>query len=351
MNIIKWLCKEILFLWSYSPIFCLSDDSNFGSNEKGIVDFINRMRFSFFSFSIGEYIFYFISFKKNDKFRVIYRLNLNDYYFFSDTDKQRVSNEQDEYLLQNMNNNIEVDEEFLRYLYDNESNRKNIAYNKINSYTTIILAIIPLILLFFKKEIFVNSSIVIKVLILILLYILFNITAFILQSNKVNENMRFRYSEIKNSSYKRKKKIKAYYMDWQHIKRESNKIVAFVKNIEIYIKGAIIVSVLIAIFNGIGYTNEHKYKSYNNSISEISLNKLEKSDNATLKKLNEINEEITEEKIGKIIIIYNDEKILENSSFNAIWNYFNIFNVKVEKVYDEEEETKDDNIKILLVGE
>lgn len=352
MSILKYIFNKIMFILSYSPIICLSDDNQFGTNTNGIEHFFNRIRFSLLSFNYGKYILYFISFKKGEGVKIVHLLNLEDYYKFSESDKNRVSNNQDVYLSQN--SNTEVDKEFLNYLYENENNRKNTSYNKINTYTTIILAIIPLILLFFKKEMFLNASLVMKILIGILLYILLNITVFILQSNKVKGNERARYSEIKTSSNKSRAMIKAYYMDWQNIKRESDMIVSFVANIEVYIKGAIIVSVLIAILNVTGVANLFQknviYDSINEtSINEISLNELNESDKKTLKKLNSINENITEKKISKIIILYNDEKILENKSFNAICDYYNIYNKKVNKVYDKYATTKDDKIKILLV--
>lgn len=343
------ILKYIMLLLSYSPFLCCSDDDNFGSNEEGFSDFFQRIRFSLFSFNFGAYIFYFLSYKKGQGFKKIHKLNLNDYDKFKDEDKDRVKTKQQGYLDNQETKNTDIDKEFLKYLFENEHNRKNAAYNKINSYTTIILAIIPLILLFYKKETFINASIIIKVLTVILSYIIINIAAFILQSNKVKGCERVKYSTLKESSDKNKEIIKAYYMDWQNIKRESNRVVSFVTNIEVYIRGAIIVSALISIFNMIDNKESYKNKILDNTINEISISKLGENDKDTIDNINKINENLSNKRVEKIVIIYRDEEILNDKSFNTMCEYFNLYKKDIIKLYDKNEDTKDDKIKILLL--
>ncbi|MBU5486557.1 hypothetical protein KQI86_19945 [Clostridium sp. MSJ-11] len=69
----------------------------------------------------------------------------------------------------------------------------------------------------------------------------------------------------------------------------------------------------------------YNYNNSTSSIVEIDINKLEKKDEATVKTINLVNEEIYDKDIFKIVIIYNNEKILDNKSFKAIYNYFNIY--------------------------
>ncbi|HFL3259432.1 TPA: hypothetical protein ACG3I5_003098 [Clostridioides difficile] len=257
-KMMKIILKYIFLILSYSPILCLSDDNNFGTNEKGYENFNTRIRMSVFSFYFGTDRYYFITYKKGKGSKIKHKLDFIDYYIFTDSEENRVITKQQNYL--NNAQYIDIDKEFILYLIQNETNRKNNAYNKINTYTTIILAIIPLIIIFFKPKIFIDARLVIKILIILLLYILVNIGLFILQSNKVGVNGRSTYNSLKLSTDKEKKIIESYYFDWQHLKRESDRIVGFVKNIEGYIKASIAVTGLIIVLNfvlndSVNYTN------------------------------------------------------------------------------------------------
>ena len=64
MKIFNIVIKYVMFLISYSPVFCLSDDDNFGSNEDSIKNLIDRIRFSLSSFNLGAFKYYFISVKR-----------------------------------------------------------------------------------------------------------------------------------------------------------------------------------------------------------------------------------------------------------------------------------------------
>lgn len=320
----KIILKYALLILSHSPIICLSDDSNFGTNEKGVEGFKTRIRISIFSFYFGVYRYYFITYKKGEGIKLKHKLDFNSHYTFGDSEQTRVTTNQKNYL--SNATEFAIDKEFILYLIQNETNRKNKAYNKINTYTTIILAIIPLIILLFKPEIFIDAKLLVKILIILLLYTLINIGLFILQSNKVGANSRSTYAKLKSSKGKEQEIIASYYFDWQHLKRESDKIVGFVKNIEGYIKAAIFVTGLIVVLNFI-INNRANYESNINieSVIQIDIDKLMDKESKTIERINIIDKKIKSEDVGKIIILYSNEKILDNKTFNSICAYYNIY--------------------------
>lgn len=349
MKVLNIIIKYIMFLISYSPIFCLSDDKNFGSNEEGIKDFINRIRFSLLSLNLGAYKYYFISIKKNNSFKFIHIINLESYFVVSDTERNRLSLLQENYL--NTATNLDNDKEFLSYLVANENGRKNVAFSKINIYSGIMLALVPLILIFFKLETFLKAPVLVKIFTLLLVYLLFNVICLVFQFSKVSGMSRETYSDLKQSANKEKSLIKAYYLDWQHLKKEADGAVSFVKNIEKYIKGIILLSILIVSFNYIhDIWNTYSSKTNVNSIVEINIDGLEKKQQEEVDKINLLNEKVVDKHFIKVIILYNNDDLLDNKSFKSIENYFSIYRSDNEiKLIKEDSEDKDNKIKVILV--
>ncbi|MDU1604718.1 MAG: hypothetical protein E6845_17310 [Clostridium sp.] len=349
MKVLNIIIKYIMFLISYSPIFCLSDDKNFGSNEDGIKDFISRIRLSLLSLNLGAYKYYFISIKKNNGFKFIHVINLEKYFVISDVENNRLRLLQANYL--NTAVNLDNDKEFLSYLLSNENGRQNVAFSKINIYSGIMLALVPLLLIFFKLETLLKAAVLVKILTFILVYLMLNVICLIFQFSKVSEMSREKYSDLKQSSDKEKSLIKAYYLDWQHLKKEADSAVSFVKNIEKYIKGLILLSILIVSFNYMNeIRNSYSSKATLNSIVEINVDSLEKKQKEEVNKINSINEQIADKRVIQVIILYNNDDLLDNKSFKSIKNYFSIYRSENEiKLIKEDSEDKDNKIKVILV--
>lgn len=350
---IKRIVNKVFLLLSYSPILCISDDDNFGTNEKGIEDYKKRLRISLFSIYFGAYKYYFLSLRIKDnniKVNIKYRIDLFNLIQFTKDDVKRLKTKQRDYLANNTN--VEEDKDFLIYLIENQKDRKNNSNNKINIYTTILLALIPMIIIFYDTEQFIQGSIITKALTIILLYIMVNIGSLILQVSKVSEYHRESYADLKKSDDKAKHIIMSYYLDYQHIKYEADRLVSFVKNIEIYIRGAIICTLLLTVSN---YCNNIKIERNNDRASshiyQIDISKLEKSDYDSVKIINEVNSKITNN-ISKVLILYDNDKILVNESFCAILDYYNIYINKDDIILLKESCGQDDKkFKIILVGE
>lgn len=348
----KIIFKFILFILSYSPILCVSDDGNFGTNEDGFKDFRERLRVSIFSLNFGAYKYYFFTFRMNNRldFNMKYKISLYNFDTFTDEDIDRLTNIQEEYLKNNLD--TEEDKEFLLYQIEGQNNRNNISYNKVNTYTTIILALIPLILVFYKAEMFIKASVMIKLLTLTLFYIISNICILLLQVNKVRGYQRQRYADLKRVN-KKKGIIMAYYLDYQSIKKGSNRLVTFVKNIETYIRGAVICTSILVVCSYLSILN-NQYKQVSvlvsKTIYQIDFNKLEHKDKETIDVINTINKKVPDDAVAKILVLYNSDEILKDESFKAIINYFNIFKSKNDvmllKDSDEGDRSK---IKIIMV--
>lgn len=351
---IKRIVKVIFFLLSYSPVLCISDDENFGTNEKGIEDYKKRLRISLISIYFGAYKYYLISFSIKDNklnFNIKYRIDLFSLNQFTNNDVTRVTTKQRNYL--EYNTKFQEDKDFLIYLIGNQENRKNNSNNKINIYTTILLALIPMIIIFYNTEQFIKGNIITKALTIILFCIMANICILILQVSKVSEYRRERYADLKESDDKAKHLIMSYYLDYQHIKCEADRLVSFVKNIEIFIRGAIICTLLLTVSN---YINDIKLKSDNDikttNIYQIDIRELEESDYDSVKVINEVNERIPNNNIEKVVILYDNDKILVDKSFCAIVDYFNIYRSKSGIILLKESDGVNDKIfKIILIGE
>lgn len=347
----KIILNFILFILSYSPILCISDDKNFGTNEEGLKDFRERLRVSIFSLNFGAYKYYFFTFKIKDNkldFNMKYRIRLHDFYTFTDEKIDRLTNIQEEYLKNNLE--IEEDKEFLLYQIESQNNRNGISYNKVNTYTTIILALIPLILVFYKVEMFIKANVMIKLLTVILFYIIANICVLLLQVNKVSGHKRQRYSDFKRVN-KKKGIVMAYYLDYQSIKTSTDRIVTFVKNIETYIRGAVICTGILVIGSYLSIlNNQYKQISEPQTIYQIDFNKLENKDKDTIEVINTINKKIPDVDVAKVLVIYNSDEILKDESFKAIINYFNIFKSKNDVVLLKDSDDGERNkIKIIMV--
>lgn len=64
---------------------------------------------------------------------------------------------------------------------------------------------------------------------LLQMYLLFNVICLVFQFSKVSGMSRETYSDLKQSASKEKSLIKVYYLYWQHLKKEAECAVSFIK--------------------------------------------------------------------------------------------------------------------------
>ena len=69
-----------------------------------------------------------------------------------------------------------------------------------------------------------------------------------------------------------------------------------------------------------------------------------------MKVINTINEKVPDDDVIKVLVLYNNDEILKNESFNAIVSYFNIFKNKNDVVLLKDNDEGDKSkIKIIMV--
>lgn len=143
-----WIKNTLLFIWAYIPFFALTDDLGFLTANKGSKE--HEYYLSVISILFGENKIQFFSFpiKQKSKKVVWFRIKrLSDMKAFNMTDEKARQLEEgykNHYDTLTEASDIDIEKEsLLRHLSD-EKARVDISYNKMNAFTSIILAVIPI---------------------------------------------------------------------------------------------------------------------------------------------------------------------------------------------------------------
>ena len=253
IRIIRWIGAKLLFLWSLMPCLSLTIDNNFGSielNENNefkaqlwswrislLQLMLGKRKIYFFTFGISNSI----NFKSrseesyNRKFQVIRVIsleNLFDIFEYSNnianTYKNRIF--EDEF----SEKRLLSEKESLVYHIETEEKRIDKSDNKINIYSSIILAAIPIAMALINYS---NISSVFHFpqiyILFIFLYSLLNFFAYISQYIKVGKYSRSKFCDIKDEVTKTDKMLTyQYYYDYQSLKTKADMFVSYVLNIQ-----------------------------------------------------------------------------------------------------------------------
>ena len=146
-----WIKNIILFIWAYIPFFALTDDLGFLTANPNAAQ--HEYYLSIISLLFGEkkLQFFSIPIKQPGKGIIWFRIKrLSDMDAFNLTNTKANQLESDyknhyDSLTEDVDKDIEK-EALLRHLSDEQS-RVDISYNKMNAFTTIIVAVIPLSLI------------------------------------------------------------------------------------------------------------------------------------------------------------------------------------------------------------
>ncbi|PAV27811.1 hypothetical protein CIL05_19880 [Virgibacillus profundi] len=324
-KIILFLCK----LLSYSPILRITDDLQFGKIENNSLE---RLRISFLSFNFGKRIIHFFTYyieTKEMNFLNIINLEKLCNYPNDKADKAYDSYKKE---IETVNDDkVLIHKETLMYKISQIEGTKNKTFNKYVAYIAIIALILPLYgAQLSKLHNFIGDY---KVLFLIaLVYILINLLLFFHDFMRVRGYNRTRFNSIRKSDTPLKEFTESLYYEWLTIKSESTFQVTLIKNIEKYMIGFVIISVLLLT----SHTAEQHIAKVdnsivlNNSISSpttlIHLSEVQ-SDGGDFMKINDL--ELTSLKdrllynnIDKLIILYNEEtsSLVDLSKFLDMYN-------------------------------
>ncbi|MDE6952815.1 MAG: hypothetical protein K2P09_03280 [Erysipelotrichales bacterium] len=344
-NIGYLVLKKLLFLWSYSLFFSLTDDSNFGTVEldKPLNEAIGNLRISLINLMMGSVVFYFVTFDiKNKKFNFFKQLSLEKL-FSIDNQIAEIIERYNKHLEEKRDQCFDEERESLCYRIENEEKRIEKSNDKINIYTTVMLTVLPLLLAIVDiKEIFHLNTIKI-ILCIIILYVVINITLYIFQSIKIQSISKSCFSNLRSSENQKKELLLQYHYDWQFLRRKADLYVSYVKNIQYLIVWLLFwCSLLLLLFS----LDSLKYGTIDNYEGNklINLNNSEFSDpySKSSVELTELNLKIQKKEISKLIIIGKNDEYTKKIAQNFRLKYINL---EVEVYYDDFDENI---IKILM---
>lgn len=247
----------LLKIWAYLPVFAVTDDLGFLTPNPGSTQ--HKYYFSLISILFGEKKFQFVSFpikQPNEKivlFRV-QQLSKMEAFVLSETKENELKRNYKTHYesLSDEDQNIEK-EALLRHLSDQQS-RIETSYDKINAFTTIIVAVIPIAITFIDRETIISLNVLGKVIFILLIYAVVNLCAWIFQSTNVRGFMRSSFSDLKVSNNKAEEQNWQIYYDWQQARRNADMFVSFVK----YTKGWMIAVIILTVIFSMGLPFDQK---------------------------------------------------------------------------------------------
>ena len=247
-----WIKNLFLFIWAYTPVFALTDDLGFLTANKG--DEEHEYYFSIISILFGEKKIQFFSFpiKQPEKKMILFRVKqLSDMGAFDITDEkanQLETDYKDHYDLLTDEIDKEIEKEsLLRHLSDEQS-RVDISYNKMNAFTTIIVAVIPIAVALVNWDTIFSLNLLEIFIFIWLIYANVNLCAWIFQAINVRGFKASSFGDLKNNSNKRREQNWQIYYDWQQSRRKADMYVSFVMNTKIWIITVIILTIIFSVF-------------------------------------------------------------------------------------------------------
>lgn len=127
-------------------------------------------------------------------------------------------------------------------------NHRYVSYNKINAFTTIIVAVIPIAIALVNWDTIFSLNLFGIFIFIWLIYANINLYAWIFQAINVRGFMASTFGDLKKSTEKQKEQTWQIYYDWQQSKRKADMYVSFVLNIKIWIITVIILTIIFSVF-------------------------------------------------------------------------------------------------------
>lgn len=350
-------------LLSFSPLLNVSDDNFFGKVTKNSTN----IRFSLFSFNLGQSIIYLFSFRKinntnNNRisFEIFKVLKLKEVQNLPNLNEiKRKYNGFERHLNFNVNN-YDVYKETLLYKITQVEARKSKSFNKYLAYIAIIAFIIPLYSSQFAKFYSLNNFY--KVFFLIpLLYLFCNLLLFVFAIIRIETVNRTRFNFIRNSQNPLKAMNLALYYDWLVLEDESTVQTSIIKNIEKYMICIAIWSILLIMtLNVVQYVENNQmgekgeyvtFKGRNiTSTSEVFYLDTQTNSMEFLKEnekfFSQTKSDLLESKIDKIILIKN--KGVENQQYYRILNFINTYDINNTNIIEIEND-KNDQLQVIIL--
>ncbi|MEE0751352.1 hypothetical protein [Frisingicoccus sp.] len=300
----------LLRIWAYLPIFSLTDDLGFLTANPGSDQ--HKYYFSLISILFGEKKYQFMSFPiKQPSERIsIFRVKQ-----LSEMDSFILSEEKGNELKRNYKNHYDsltgeectIEKEALLQHLAAQKSRIDISYNKINAFTTIIVAVIPLAIAFVDRSMIESLNIFGKAIFILLIYANVNLCAWIFQAINVRGYTTSSFRDLKESNDKAKEQNWQIYYDWQQTRRKADMFVSFV----IYTKRWIIaVIILTAVFSvGLPFNKQPIFDSGDNQVYTFQMELLEKTYDKSAADWYAVLAKLQTGEYTKVLILYNGADI------------------------------------------
>ena len=258
-----FLINYIFLIWAHSPILALTSDSSFpnlsfpGKNE--------NIRFNLFSFYLGEYAFYLISWSLSEKnFRLLKKFSLSSLKAFNSDDESPEFKQKKDNFKKHISSlkptDISIEKEALLRKIENDNARINKSDTKLNIYSAIVLAIISIINFKSFRTISFNCS-VITILLFLNIYFFINICAIIIQNIKVKGFLSSKFKDLEVAPNKNLFYLEQLYYDSYFLSEKARLFVSYICRIYDYIQ--ILIIIVILIFS-IKLINKHSIEYLNN---------------------------------------------------------------------------------------
>ena len=142
-----------------------------------------------------------------------------------------------------LDDDLEIEKEKLLYHIEREEQRISTSVDKINIYATIILTVIPIVVALIDFGSIKDLPIVLQVMICIAVYSLLNICIYIFRTIKVHGIKKSSFSDLRESSDRKKEIVMQYQYDWQQLKYKAQLFVSFVLNLQEWVVVLLILTV------------------------------------------------------------------------------------------------------------
>lgn len=241
-----------LFLWivSHIPVCTFSKDENYGTAQWDDFESEGKRKFrlSLFSICLGDSIWYFITYRFDEKkFSICYQLKLEEC-----VEKSLNSKPLDDKIkrfsrhLQLLSENeIAIEKESLINRLKYEEDRISSSISKINMYNSILLAFLTIVVpIGLTKYTVYDISMFQLIIFALLCFTIFNLVMLVLSGMKVRAYYRSSFIDLKNSWQKSIEVILQYYYDWQQTQYKAIFFVSLVKNIEEWMVCFVIIVIL-----------------------------------------------------------------------------------------------------------
>ena len=245
MEIIKKVINIFFWIWSHCPVISLSDDDYFATLK---FDNIRNahLRFSLLNIMLGDSVIYVFSYDiKERKISFIKNLRLIDIdgNVLEDEKIDQIQNRFRMHIAKLLDDDLEIEKEKLLYHIEREEQRISTSVDKINIYATIILTVIPIVVALIDFGSIKDLPIVLQVMICIAVYSLLNICIYIFRTIKVHGIKKSSFSDLRESSDRKKEIVMQYQYDWQQLKYKAQLFVSFVLNLQEWVVVLLILTV------------------------------------------------------------------------------------------------------------